>query len=197
VEVYHKELSEVFVHHYSTRITTNDGSGHAQGVELCIQRKMSRGLVGSLAYTRSVSVRKDGELLREYYSEFDRPHNLTLVGSFRPSDKWRIGAKFLYASGNPCTPVIGSRQVDGEWYVVRGPKNSARYPDYHMLDIRVDRTFQFANWKLLAYLDLWNVYGRQNVALYTYEIADDGALTQIIPYEELGVIPVLGLEAAF
>lgn len=197
VEAYHKELSDVFVHDYSTRITTNEGSGYARGVEFCVQRKMSRGLVGSLAYTYSVSVRKDGELLSDYRSEFDRPHNLTVVGSFAPSDRWRVGAKFLYASGNPHTPVVGSEQVDGAWHVVRGAKNSARYPDYHMLDVRIDRTFQFASWKFLAYLDLWNVYGRQNVTLYTYDVADDGTLTQIVPDEGLGMIPVLGLEAAF
>ena len=197
VEAYHKELSEVFVHDYSTRITTNEGSGHARGVELCIQRKMSRGLVGSLAYTYSVSVRQDGELLPDYHSEFDRPHNLTLVGSFRPSDRWRVGAKFLYASGNPRTPVVGSKQVDGEWYVVRGPKNSARYPDCHMLDVRVDRTFQFANWEFLAYLDLWNVYGRQNVTLYDYSIDENGTVIRTVPDEAPRMLPILGLEARF
>jgi outer membrane receptor protein involved in Fe transport len=197
VEVYHKELSDVFVHSYTSRITTNEGSGYAQGVELCVQRKMSRGLVGSVAYTYSVSVRRDGASLPEYYSEFDRPHNLTLVGSFTPSDRWRIGAKFLYATGSPYTPVIGSEQVDGEWYAVRGTKNSARYPDYHMLDVRIDRSFQFANWKLMAYLDLWNVYGYRNVTLYNYSIDENGTVTRTVPDEVPRMLPVLGLEARF
>jgi len=197
VEAYHKELSDVFVHDYATRVTTNEGSGYARGVEVCIQRKMSRGLVGSLAYTYSVSRRKDGERLSEYYSEYDRPHNLTLVGSFMPSDEWRIGAKFLYATGSPYTPVVGSEQVDGEWYAVRGEKHSARYPDYHMLDIRVDRTFRFANWNLMAYLDLWNVYGRKNVSLYDYSIDEDGTVTRTVPDESPGILPILGLEAKF
>ncbi len=197
VEAYHKELSDVFVHDYSTRMTTNNGSGHARGVELCIQRKMSRGLVGSVAYTYAVSVRRDGESLPEYYSEFDRPHNLTLVGSYTPSDKWRVGAKFFYATGSPYTPVVGSEQVDGEWYTVRGTKNSARYPDYHMLDIRIDRSFQFANWKLMAYLDVWNVYARQNVTLYTYSIDETGTVTRTVPDEAPRMVPILGLEARF
>ena len=102
--------------------------------------------------------------------------------SFTPSDRWRVGAKFLYASGSPRTPVVGSEQVDGEWCVVRGPKNSARYPDHHMLDVRIDRTFQFANWKLMAYLDLWSVYGRRNVALYSFSIDDDGTVIRTVPH---------------
>ena len=197
VEAYHKELSDVFVHDYASRVTTNAGSGYAQGVEFCVQRKMSRGLVGSLAYTYSIAMRKDGDLLPEHYSEYDRPHNLTLVGSFSPTGKWRIGAKFLYATGSPYTPIVGSEQVDGEWATVRGEKHSARYPDYHMLDVRIDRTFQFANWKLMAYLDLWNVYGRQNVSLYDYSIAEDGTVIRTVPDEAPRMLPILGLETRF
>ncbi len=197
VEAYYKELSDVFVHSYTSRITTNEGSGYARGVELCVQRKMSRGLVGSMAYTYAVSVRRDGESLPEYYSEFDRPHNLTLVGSFAPTDKWRVGAKFLYATGSPYTPVVGSEQVGGEWYVVRGTKNSARYPDYHMLDVRIDRSFEFANWKLMAYLDLWNIYARQNATLYNYSMDDNGTVVRTVPDEAPRMLPILGIEARF
>lgn len=197
IEGYYKQLDDSFVEDNSTRIVTNEGSGHARGVEVCVQRKMSAGLVGSIAYTYSESVRRDGEGMPEYYSEFDRPHNLTVVGSFAPSDNWRIGAKFLYATGSPYTPVVGSEQVGGEWYAVRGEKNSARYPDYHMLDVRIDRTFRFAGWELMAYLDVWNVYGRENVTLYDYSIDDDGAVVRTVPEENLRTLPVLGLEARF
>ena len=147
LEVYDKELSNAFVSEYSTRVITNDGDGYARGVELCVQKKMSGRLTGSVAYTYSVSRRRDGDGLREYSSEFDRPHNLSLVGSFAPTDRWRLGAKFVYATGSPYTPAVGTEMRDGDWYIVRAPKNSARYPDYHMLDIRVDRTFRFAGWK--------------------------------------------------
>jgi hypothetical protein len=87
--------------------------------------------------------------------------------------------------------------VGGEWYVVRGTKNSARYPDYHMLDVRIDRSFQFANWKLLAYLDLWNVYGHQNVTLYNYSIDESGTVTRTVPDEVPRMLPILGLETRF
>jgi outer membrane receptor protein involved in Fe transport len=197
LEAYHKDLMDAFVHDNTTRVTTNEGSGHADGVELCIQKKMSRGFVGSLAYTYSVSKRRKGDTLPEYYSEYDRPHNLTLVGSFAPSDRWRIGAKFLYATGSPYTPIVGSEEVNGEWYGIRGETHSARYPDYHMLDIRIDRTFRFGGWELLAYLDLWNVYGRRNVTVYDYSVGDDGTVTRTAADEALGMLPILGLEAHF
>jgi len=197
VEGYYKELDSVFVENYNTRITTNEGDGHARGVELCVQRKMSAGLVGSIAYTCSESVRRDGEGLPDYYAEFDRRHNLTVVGSYAPSEKWRIGAKFLYATGSPYTPIVGSEQVGGIWYAVAGEKHSARYPDHHMLDVRVDRNFRFGNWELTAYLDVWNVYGHQNVSFYDFSVADDGSVVRTVPDEAPRTLPILGLEAKF
>ncbi|HYW69236.1 MAG TPA: TonB-dependent receptor, partial [bacterium] len=197
VEAYYKDLADVFVHDYSTRVTTNEGSGYARGVEVCLQRKMSRGLVGSIAYTYSVSVRKNGDDVPERYSDYDRPHNLTVVGSYAPSDDWRIGAKFLYASGSPYTPIIDSELEGGEWYGVAGQTNSARYPNYQMLDVRVDRKFRFGSWNLMAYLDLWNVLGHENVTLYNYSFENDGTIVRTVPDETSRTIPVLGLEAKF
>jgi outer membrane receptor protein involved in Fe transport len=197
LEAYYKNLSDVFVHDYATRITTNEGSGHARGVELCIQRKMSEGLVGSVAYTYSEAVRRNGDGLPEYPSDYDRPHNLTVTGSFAPSEKWRIGAKFLYATGSPYTPVIGSEFKDGEWYGVTGEKNSARYPNYRMLDVRIDRNFSFGGWNLMAYLDLWNVFGHENVSYYNYSFEEDGTVVRTAPDETSQMLPILGLEARF
>jgi outer membrane receptor protein involved in Fe transport len=197
VEVYHKDLTDAFVYSEASRIATNEGSGYARGVEVCLQKKMSGNVVGSLAYTYSLSRRRDGEDLPEYYSDYDRPHNLTLVAGYKPSEKWRIGAKFLYATGAPYTPMLGSEEEGGEWYLTRGPKNSARYPAYHMLDIRVDRTFRFSGWTLMAYLDLWNVYGRRNVTYYDFDVDDGGTVSRTAVEEGTGMMPILGLEAKF
>jgi hypothetical protein len=198
VEAYHKDLDDVFVESRTRRVITNDGSGYARGVELCVQKRMSGKLVGSLAYTYSVSKRKDDDHLPEYYSEFDRPHNLTVVGSYRLSDEWRIGAQFHYATGSPYTPVIGAVEEDGEWRPVRAARNSARFPDYHVLDVRIDRTFHFKDWTLTAYLDLWNAYGRGNVTWYGYMIGEDGDVTRVTTDEGMSeALPILGLKASF
>ena len=196
VEAYHKDLDNVFVDSETSQALTNAGSGYARGIELYIQKKMSKNLMGSAAYTYSVSKRQDGELLPEYYSEFDRPHSFTLVSGYKLSDNLQIGVKFQYASGKLYTPVVGSVQKDGEWYVVDGAYNSARYPAYHTLDIRVDRRFHFRNWTLSAYLDVWNVYNRENVSSYRYDVDDNGAITR----ETSGtfpMFPILGISAQF
>jgi outer membrane receptor protein involved in Fe transport len=198
LEVYHKDLWHGFVHDRATRITTNDGSGIARGIEFCVQKRMGRRLVGSVAYAYSVAKLRDREDLSEYYSEFDRPHNLTIVGSYRISDGWQVGAKFNYASGAPYTPVTEAEQRDGIWYMLRGEKHSARYPDYHMLDIRVDRTFRLGGWTLMAYLDVWSVYSQRNVTLYGFEVDEDGTVRKLTADDGLpGALPILGIEMRF
>ncbi len=196
VEVYQKDLDNVFVDSDTSRVITNAGSGFARGIELYFQKKMSKNLVGSFAYTYSVSKRKDSELLSEYYSDYDQRHNLTLVSGYRLSDNWQIGLKFQYASGCPYTPVVDAVQIDGEWYCVDGERNSVRYPDYHKLDIRIDYDFHFSNWTLTTYLDVWNVYNRRNVFHYYYDVDDNGT---IIREESLSfpVFPILGFSAQF
>ncbi len=78
---------------------------------------------------------------------------------------WQKGAKFQSASGNPYTPIIGVTEKNNSFYVLEGDKNLGRYPDYHKLDIRIDKQFVFDSWSFSIYLDLWNVYNRDNIIL--------------------------------
>jgi outer membrane receptor protein involved in Fe transport len=196
VEVYHKELDDVFVDSDTSKILTNAGSGYARGIEFYIQKKMSRNLVGSVAYTYSISKRKDADYMPEYNFEFDRPHNFTLVGGYKLSDKWQIGLKFQYASGSPYTPVVDAVQKGGEWYAVEGEKNSERYPDFHKLDIRIDRRFNFSKWTLSVYLDLWNAYYRDNVIYYIYDLDNNGVVTKEATYD-FPLFTIFGISAQF
>jgi len=111
-------------------------------------------------------------------------------------DNWQLGAKFQYASGNPFTPIVGVVQKNNAYYAVDGANNSARYPAYHKLDVRLDRKFVFASWTLNVYLDLWNLYNRQNVLDYTYKVDSRGIITET-PRYDFGVLPIVGMSAQF
>ncbi|MBI4429944.1 MAG: hypothetical protein HY562_12595, partial [Ignavibacteriales bacterium] len=148
------------------------------------------------SYSYSVSKRRDEVGSTLYDFEFDRPHIVNLIAGFELSEHWQLGVKFQYASGNPYTPVIGAAQKGGVYYVIDGEKNSARYPDYHKLDIRLDRKFEFGSWTLTAYLDLWNVYNRQNVLAYSYKVDNIGAISTSTRLD-FGVLPIIGLSAQF
>ncbi len=196
IELYQKDLDFTFIESDTTRKITNEGSGYSRGIEFYIQQKMSQKLVGSLAYTYSISKRKDGDNLPLYDFEFDQRHNFTLAAGYKLTNNWRIGLKFQYATGMPYTPATGTALKNDCWYVVEGGKNSARYPDVHKLDIRVDRTFHFNNWTLTAFFDLWNVYNQDNVLYYSFDVDDSGNITRDASYD-FSLLPIIGISAQF
>lgn len=196
VEVYQKDLENTFVEFDTTSIRTNEGSGFARGFELYIRKKMSHNFVGSLAYTYSLSRRRDGANLPLHDFEFDQRHNFTIVAGHKFKNKWRLGLKFQYSTGMPYTPVIGTAHNGQFWHLVYGEKYSQRYPDVHKLDIRIDRYFNFENWTLSVYLDLWNAYDHDNVMFYTYAVEKNGTLIQETS-NDFPIMPLFGLSAQF
>jgi outer membrane receptor protein involved in Fe transport len=196
IELYYKDLADVIAGSDTTDVLRNTGSGFAQGLELSFQKKFTNGFVGSASYSYSVSKRRDAAGLPLYYFEFDRPHIVNLIGGLELSESWQLGVKFQYASGNPYTPVVGAVMKNGSYYVVDGGYNSARYPAYHKLDVRIDKKFQFSSWTLTAYLDLWNVYNRQNILSYSYKVDSKGIITTT-PRYDFGLLPIIGLSAQF
>ncbi|MGE5497063.1 MAG: TonB-dependent receptor domain-containing protein, partial [Syntrophothermus sp.] len=196
VELYYKDLSSVIVENDTTDILNNNGSGVAKGIEFSFQKKFTGGIIASASYTYSVSQRKDNDGQPLYYFEYDRPHIINLIFGMELSESWQIGAKFQYVSGNPYTPVAGSALKKGTYYVIDGGFNSARYPDYHKLDIRIDKKFRLNGWTLSAYLDLWNVYNRLNVLSYSYKVDSAGKIIQKVR-NDFGILPIVGFTAQF
>jgi len=196
IEIYHKELSNLIVDPDISDLLINTGSGYAQGIEFAIQKKFTDGLVGSASYSYSKSKRRDYESLELYDFEYERPHIINLISGFEVGSGWQIGAKFQYASGNPYTPAIGVIKQNNSFYIVEGAKNSARYPDYHKLDIRIDKQFIFDSWSFSVYLDLWNVYNRDNVSSYSFKTESTGELITTPKYD-FGITPILGFTAKF
>ncbi|MCX6155285.1 MAG: TonB-dependent receptor [Candidatus Kapabacteria bacterium] len=196
VEIYHKDLLNIITANDTNNKLTNYGIGYARGVEFYLQKKFSKGLVGSFSYTYSVSKRQDADNTPEYNFEYDRPHILNIIFGMELSETWQIGAKFQYATGNPYTPAIGTTQMKGQYYIVEGEINSVRNPDYHKLDIRVDKKFKFQNWSINLYLDLWNVYNRVNVISYTYSVDANGKITTNAR-DDFGILPVAGVNILF
>lgn len=196
IEVYHKELSNLIVAPDSSNLLINTGSGYAQGIEFSLQKKFTDGFVGSASYSYSISKRRDYESTSLYDFEYERPHIINLIFGLEIGAGWQIGTKFQYASGNPYTPVIGVSERNNTFYLVDGEKNSARYPDYHKLDLRIDKQFVFENWSFSVYLDLWNVYNRDNVISYSFKAESDGTITTT-PRYDFGITPILGFTAKF
>ena len=204
VETFYKGLSDLIVRttaletvHGVTRpqLLDNAGTGRVYGLEMLLRKELTERLFGWIAYTLSRSDRIDrpGEPRRLF--DFDQTHNLTAIASYRFASNWQLGVRERIISGNPDTPVIGSRYLANfdAYLPIDGPINSLRLPLFHQLDVRLDRTWTFDSWILDAYLDVLNSYNHRSIegSVYSYDF------TQHAWFEGLPVIPTLGMKGSF
>jgi TonB family protein len=173
----------------------NAGTGRIYGFELLARRNLTERLFGWVAYTFSRSQRRDrpGEALRLF--DNDQTHVLTAIASYKLPAGWEVGARFRFSSGNPRTPITGARRDDltDVFIPIFGPVNSDRLPNFHQLDIRVDKNFVFDAWSLNVYLDLTNAYNNpaKEGILYNYNYTESAFL------EGLPLLPILGVKGSF
>lgn len=127
--------------------------------------------------------------------DLDQTHNLTILGQYRLTPTWELGARFRYVTGNPTTPVVDAiYDSDADSYSpVYGAVNSGRVAAFHQLDVRVDKHWIFDTWKLTAYVDVQNVYNRANPEAIAYNFD----YTESKSRAGLPLIPSFGVRGAF
>jgi hypothetical protein len=112
------------------------GKGWSYGVELFVKRSFGK-LTGWIGYTWSKTERKFEDLNEgnPFPAKYDRRHDLSVVATYKLSERWTFGSSFIYASGNTLT-------LPTSWYVQEqnllfnyGARNSTRMAPYHRLDL--------------------------------------------------------------
>jgi TonB family protein len=170
----------------------NSGIGRAYGAELLLRYKPMGRFFGWVAYTLSKSERRDTPNDAWEDFDYDQTHILTALGSYKLGRGWQIGARFRYITGRPFTPNVGGVvDYDAGVYapLEASQANSARLPARHQLDLRVDKEWAFQSWKLSAYLDVQNVYNREN----TEDVGYNYDFSQRDTVPGLPILPILGL----
>ncbi|MEO6420009.1 MAG: hypothetical protein ABIP39_11405, partial [Polyangiaceae bacterium] len=192
-DVFYKDLDRLV-----TQGAYNSGSGFAYGAEWLLKYNPggpNNRFFGWVAYTLSRSERRQlaGDPLTLF--RYDQTHILTVIGSYKLGRGWQVGARFRLVSGNLYTPTAYGAfdATAGSALSVGTPQYSARLPLFEQLDLRVDKTWTFAAWKLTSYLDVQNVYNRANVegVSYNYNSTKSTSVTGL-PF-----LPSLGLRAEF
>jgi TonB family protein len=197
-EGFYKDLRDLVVARAATTSAaggtnfTNTGEGRTYGTELLARWKPGGPLSGFIAYTMSRSERRLDDSRPFTTFEFDQTHILNAVASYKLGRGWTVGGRFRYVTGNPYTPYLGAvADLDAGVYTpIASPSlNSGRVAPFHSLDLRVDKTWTFTDWKLTAYLDLRNAYNRQNPEAMTYNYN----YSQSKPLAGLPILPIIGL----
>jgi len=144
------------------------GSGTARGLELLIQKKVGRHS-GWISYTLSKTEETFPTLEAENYpSSQDQRHELKLVDTAKFGG-WTASGTWILATGKPYTAATGVSTItigDGSRTVGFpdfGPKNGARLPAYHRLDLAINREWRIWSARGTVGMTVFNVYDRQNV----------------------------------
>jgi hypothetical protein len=171
----------------------NEGTGRVYGLEATLKARAGETFFGSVAYTAQRAFRSDGFGKPERRFDYDQPHLLTVVGTWKFARNWTLGGRFRYVSGNPNTPVTGSvlDASSGTYVPTYGAVNSSRLPAFSQLDVRIDKNWTYQTWKLGLYLDVQNITNRGNVEGYSFNYD----YRQRSPATGLPILPILGLNA--
>ncbi|MCV9388657.1 TonB-dependent receptor [Reichenbachiella ulvae] len=149
------------------------GDGFSYGIEV-LAKKNTGNWNGWLSYTYSRSLLQfnspydiltinDGEL---YPSQYDQPHNLSIVMNCKVNKILSISANFSYATGRPITIPVSKFSYSSYPTVLNySQRNEFRVPDYHRLDLSATLKGEHPNKRFQGewVLSIFNVYGRNNV----------------------------------
>jgi hypothetical protein len=139
-------------------------------VEVLLERRTQRGF----GWTASYALARAEEILngRAVPAARDQRHTVRLEATYALNTRWNFSASWHYHSGWPTTEVsyILIPLNNGKRYAQRvvGPAYAAQLPDYHRLDLRATRRWEFRRSQLTASVDLFNAYNRTNLIGYAY-----------------------------
>ena len=162
-----------------------EGEGRAYGLEFLIKKTRGK-LNGWLGYTYSRSfIKLDSEFGAErvnngeyFASNFDKPHDISLVANYKMTRRFSLSMNFVYQTGRPVTFPVGKFEFNNSEFVVFSDRNEFRIPDYYRLDIGFNmegnhkiKKFAHSFWNF----SIFNVLGRNN-PFSVFFVTDDGEI---------------------
>ncbi len=174
IEVYYKDLkNQIEYEEGYTPASLEDtenfftfGKAKSYGAELFINKTRGK-LTGWIGYTLSWTFRKFAALNfgDEYPAKYDRRHDLSVVGIYELSKKWKLSGTFVFGSGNAAT-------LPQRFYIYNGVLtqqysriNEYRLPAYHRLDLAATYSpnkHPLRKLKSEWVFSVYNVYSRKN-----------------------------------
>ena len=181
LEAYHKVMQNQIDYRDGASLFFNEqldgellfGKARSTGLELYVQKNKGK-FTGFIAYTLSATRRKLDEINRGdwYVDNNDRPHSLSLVGTYNFSDRVSLSGTFSYVSGKAFTSPVSSYIYDGKRLAIYGDRNNDRVPAYHRADIGLNLKNKEKEGKRLKSswnFSVYNFYARENPFVVNFE----------------------------
>ncbi len=193
VEVYYKRMEHYLDYKSGAELVMNkhietdviNTRGEAYGAEFMI-KKIAGKLNGWISYTYSRTFlqqddRFAGETINKgnfYPANFDKPHNVNLIGNYKFSHRLSLSVNGVYSTGRPITLPVAVFTQAGAQRVLYSDRNQYRIPDYIRADLSINiegnhkiKKLAHSSWSLGVY----NLFARQN-PYSVYFIQENGRI---------------------
>lgn len=142
------------------------GSATAYGVEFLVKYNLQK-FSGWVGYTLSRTEKQinginDGKV---YPAGYDKPHDVSIVLNYEPTERISIGANWVYNTGSAVTFPTGKFEFGGQSTPIYSSRNGYRLPDYHRLDLSVTLRSKDKPGRKFSYdwnFSVYNAYARKN-----------------------------------
>ncbi len=191
MEIYYKNIRDYLDYKPGASLIMNhtieteviNTKGKAYGLELLVKKPGGK-FNGWISYTYSrillqstnpdlaTSVNKGAE----YPANYDKPHDVTVMGTFRVNHRFSLSLNSTYSTGRPITLPIGRYYYAGSQRVLYSERNAHRIPDYMRTDFSMNvegnhkehqRTHN--SWTI----GIYNLLGRKN-PYSVYFVSENG-----------------------
>jgi hypothetical protein len=189
-----------------------EGEGTAYGFEILL-KKNSGPLTGWIGYSylnteQRYDFNSDGKIKEEsgeiYSPKYDQPNGVNVVFNYKYNDKNSFGFTLSNSSGKPYTPTVGYTYTEnspGSFIVstdnpysnlveIKGPRNSARYPNYFRIDLSWKRNIKPFGIDGKFKFQVINITNNFNTFLYSWDLEND----KVTAVGMFPILPTFGVE---
>ncbi|MDH5366758.1 MAG: TonB-dependent receptor [Cyclobacteriaceae bacterium] len=182
----------------------SQGNGISYGGELLFT-KTAGDFSGWVGYTLSWTKAKHEGINNDKYFplRYDRRHDLSLVGFYQLTSKWKINFSWVYGTGQAITlpesvytlPNFDlSNNTSGVGYetlFIQSERNEYRMKAFHKLDIGMQRTAQHKWGESTFEIGVYNAYNRKNPYFYAISSMDDDPSSNQRNIRSYSVFPII------
>ncbi|HNP18683.1 MAG TPA: TonB-dependent receptor [Fulvivirga sp.] len=200
VEVYYKDMQNQVDYKTGAELVFNEnvesqllfGKGRSYGAEFFLKKNVGD-FSGWVSYTLSRTEREfEGvDYGKVYPANWDRTHDLSLVGMYKAGPKWTLSASFVYRTGDAVTYPVGKYEVDGKTVNQYDTRNDNRLPAYHRLDLGATKLIKNSpKYESSISFSVYNAYARKNAfAINFQEDPDNPEKTQAVRIALFSILP--------
>ena len=156
----------------------NQGTAYVGGAEVFLRHRIPDKFFGWISYAYTHAERRETPDATYQPYLFDNTHIVSVVANYSFTPKFEIGAKWQYLSGTSEAPISSIVLIQDP--VTRGlnpllasadEQLSTELAPYHKLDFRVSYKWRLWGVRVGGFLDILNVYNRENTIQFIFEEA--------------------------